>query len=85
MPDVQSDWLAVEVKYRQKMPKWIEDAMRQACFGASPNQLPIVVVHKEGERRRKDLVIMRLGDFLDWFGGGVVCGTTGSDEKSTPV
>ena len=66
-PDVLSDWLAVEVKHRRRLPQWLKTALTQARCGAG-ERLPIVVLHEAGQRHADDLVVLRLGDFQDWFG-----------------
>lgn len=66
--DVVSDWLSVEVKHRRRLPDWLKDALDQARHGAG-ERLPIVILHESGQRHSNDLVLMRLGDFEDWFGG----------------
>lgn len=66
--DVTSEWLSIEVKYRAKLPAWLERAMAQAENAASEGQLPLVVLHRKGQRSDNDLVVLRLGDFTEWFG-----------------
>jgi len=65
-PDVVSDWLAVEVKYRRRLPSWLKDALSQARVNASAGKLPIVVLREKGDRG--GWVLLGLGDFCDWFG-----------------
>lgn len=67
-PDVTTTWASVEVKHRATLPAWLLAAMRQAEGAAIFGQLPVVVLHQLGERSDKDLVVLRLGDFLEWFG-----------------
>ncbi len=74
--DIQTDWLSVEVKHRKRLPQWLKDAWAQAANGAE-NRLPLVVLHECGSRRHNDLVVLRLGDFEDWFGKVEVCHGTG--------
>jgi hypothetical protein len=64
---VLSDWLAVEVKHRRRLPQWLKTALTQARCGAG-ERLPIVVLHEAGQRHSDDLVVLRLADFQDWFG-----------------
>ena len=71
-PDVETDWLSVEVKHRKKLPKFLVDAIEQAETNASPGKMPIVVLHQSGWRHDKDLVIMRLSEFREHF-GEVIC------------
>jgi len=67
-PDVQSDWLTVEVKTRKRLPRWLVEALAQACIAAEDGHLPLVVLHEVGQRHDDDLVLLRLADFVDWFG-----------------
>ena len=64
------EWLCVECKSRQVVPEWLLEGMDQAHAAAKPGQLPVVTVHRVGDRRTGDLVVVRMADFLDWFGGG---------------
>jgi len=68
-PDIAHPWLSIEAKHRRQLPAWIEDAMAQASAAARSDQLPIAVLHAKGRRHVHDLVVVRLGDWLDWFGG----------------
>jgi hypothetical protein len=66
--DVNHDFLSVECKTRKEVPQWLLGAMQQARRAAQAGQLPIVVLHPHGGLYANDLVIMRLSDFVDWFG-----------------
>lgn len=66
--DVTTDWAAIECKERAKLPAWLERAMGQAERAADDAQLPLVVLHRKGQRSDNDLVVLRLGDFIEWFG-----------------
>jgi hypothetical protein len=44
--------------------------MDQAVRNAPPGKTPLVVVHVQGKRHDKDLVVIRLADWIDWHGGG---------------
>jgi hypothetical protein len=69
VPDVAHDWLSIEVKHRHELPAWLYDAMLQAMLAAhNTNNLPIVVLHESGRRHDDDLVVVRLKDFVEWFG-----------------
>ena len=68
-PDIVADWLVVEVKHRKRLPKWLKGALAQAQAHAR-DRLPICVLHECGGRYLDCLVVIGLGDFLDWFGGG---------------
>jgi len=66
-PDVTTSWLAVEVKHRRRLPQWLKDALTQARCGAG-ERLALVILHESGRRHADDLVVLRLGDFQDFFG-----------------
>lgn len=68
VPDVDHPWPSVEVKHRKRLPAWIEDAMGQARASARSGQLPIAVLHESQRQHTQDLFVVRLGDWLDWFG-----------------
>ncbi len=63
VPDVAHDSLSVEVKSRQRLPQWLEDAMRQAEAAAADGQLPVTVLHEDRGRYTEALVVMRIKDF----------------------
>jgi len=67
--DVVTAWLSVECKHRRELPKWIKSAVAQARAAAGPGQLGIAVLHEKHKRGDDDLVLIRLGDFVEWFGG----------------
>jgi hypothetical protein len=66
--DVATAWVACEVKHRKRLPVWLEAALVQAERSARPGQLAVAVLHEHGRRYRDSVLLMRLGDFLDWFG-----------------
>ncbi len=80
--DVTTDWLAVECKHRQTLPTWLTAAMQQAQRHAAMSQLPIVVLHEHGGKHADNLVVMRLGDFREWFGDVGMSVDTASTETS---
>lgn len=67
-PDIEHDWLSIEVKHRKRLPEWIHDAMRQAEASVRGSQLPIAVLHEQGQRFDQSFVVIRLGEFTEWFG-----------------
>lgn len=74
-PDVQHDWLAIEVKSWARMPLRVLDAMDQAEKSAAwslkktgKDKLAIAVIHSDHHDHHNDLVVMRLGDFMEHFG-----------------
>ena len=66
--DGEHDWLSPEIKHKNKLPDWLHDAMAQAVASQRNGQLPVVVLHQQGKRHADDYVIVRLGDWCDWFG-----------------
>ncbi len=68
-PDVVvGDWLLVEVKHRKTLPAWLLGALDQVEQHATEAQLPIAVLHGERMRYDDSLVVLRLDDFVEWFG-----------------
>ncbi len=53
---------------RQRLPSWLQAAMAQARANAPAGRLPVVILHKLGQRHDDDLVVLRLADFEEWFG-----------------
>jgi hypothetical protein len=68
VPDVEHPWLSIEVKHRKALPNWLLDAMSQARASAKDGQLPIAVLHEAGQRHANSLVVVRLSEFIEWFG-----------------
>jgi hypothetical protein len=67
-PDVATAWADIECKHRKRLPQWLKDAMTQAVTNARPGKLPLVVLHERYPRHDDDLVMLRLADFLEYFG-----------------
>jgi len=65
-PDVITDWLAVEVKHRRRLPVWIAEAVASARQHAGQDRLGIAVLHEHG--KHDSLVVLSLADFREWFG-----------------
>ena len=63
-PDIHHERLSIEVKSRRKLPTWLEDAMRQAEACARDGQLPLIVLHQDGQRYQDALIVMRLKDLF---------------------
>jgi hypothetical protein len=68
VPDVAHDHLAVEVKHRGKLPNWLHNASAQATASARDGKLPLVVLHEAGRRHADDFVVLRMRDWIDWYG-----------------
>lgn len=67
-PDVESGSYSVEVKHRANVPAWLSGALEQSQRNATPGKLPLVVIHEAGARHDDDMVLLRLSDFVEWFG-----------------
>ncbi|MEJ5225350.1 MAG: hypothetical protein WHV44_12910 [Anaerolineales bacterium] len=67
-PDIAHPWLSIEVKHRKRLPLWLLEALDQARAAATDRQMPICILHQAGERHDNDLVLMRMSDFVAWFG-----------------
>jgi len=63
-PDIHHERLSIEVKSRKKLPAGIEDAIKQAEACAQDRQLPLVVLHQDGQRYQEALIVMRLKNVL---------------------
>jgi len=68
VPDVVSDTYCVEVKHREKLPAWIKLMVKQARVNGRADKLSLVVLHELNARHDDDIVLVRLGDFVEWFG-----------------
>ena len=66
--DVETTSYSVEVKHRQSLPRWLLGAISQAERNATQGKLPLVVLHASGCAHVDDLVVLRLGHFVDRFG-----------------
>ena len=79
-PDIQHPLLSVEVKHRQELPAWINEAIAQAQASAiGTTKMPIAILHECGQRHEKDLVVMTLAEFRDWFGKADTCRDNGQN------
>lgn len=74
--DVAHDWLSVEVKHRRSLPAWLTAALAQAQRNAPAGRLPVVILHQHNSRAVNDVVCMRLGNWLDWFGDDPLAAAT---------
>ena len=55
-PDVTSDYLSIECKYRKSIPGWIKEAMEQAVASSRDGKTPVVFI-KENESEIMEQVI----------------------------
>lgn len=64
--DVDAGPFAIEVKDRVRFigSSFMDQAVRNCPNG----KRPLVVVHETGKRHDGDLVMIRLKDWIDWFG-----------------
>ena len=64
-----TQWVCIECKERKLIPKWLAEAVAQIVTRTPAEKLPIVVLHKKGGQHKDDVVMLRLEDFQNWFGG----------------
>ena len=64
--DISHDWASFEVKNRVKST--VHGFMEQCTRNCPQGKVPIVIVHKHGERHGNDLVCMKLVDWEAWQG-----------------
>ena len=64
-PDVTSDILSIECKYRKTIPHWIKDAMSQAIASSRDNKTPVVFLKESGSPYNDTLIIFRAIDFKE--------------------
>lgn len=59
---------AIEVKYRQRLPKWLTEGLEQAKDFALMirKPYPVLIIGTAGQDRMKSLVVMELEKF-DWL------------------
>ena len=66
--DLSHPILSIEVKHRNKLPRFVVNGMSQAKAAASPEKIPCFVMHEHGQSHYDDLAVMRLGDLKDIVG-----------------
>ena len=62
VPALEHPTLAIEVKHRRDVPRWLTEARAQAAAAPRDGQVPVAVVHRHGGRHAHDLVVVRLAD-----------------------
>lgn len=67
-PDIEHPWLSLEVKHRKALPAWMLDAMNQADASNNGKQLSAAVFHMKQMKYQDSVVMVRLSDFVEWFG-----------------
>ena len=65
VPDVTSEYLSIECKYRKQIPLWIKDAMSQAIASSRDGKTPVVFLKEKGSSFEDTLIIFRAKDFMD--------------------
>lgn len=66
--DVVTPWLTIEVKERRSLPGWLAEAVGQGQAGRLEGRLPVVALHEAGAPYSEALIVVRLADWLEWFG-----------------
>lgn len=66
-PDIEHNYLSIEVKLRASLPAWMHDAMDQATKSARGNQTPCVILRHKGQRAHDAFVVFRLEPFRKRF------------------
>lgn len=64
-PDIEHDTLSLEVKSRQSIPRWLQEAGEQARAVPRDGRVPVSVIHVQGKPYADALVVVRLGDFAE--------------------
>ncbi len=68
VPDVEHEWLAIEVKSRNDVPFWLSEAMNQAEAAAvGTKKLPVALIHRPHVTIPDSIVLLRASDFKEWF------------------
>jgi calcineurin-like phosphoesterase family protein len=63
--DVESELFGVEVKSREKLPKWFVDFWKQTIANCPKDKTPLLVIHKLNQRYDDDWVVIKMKDFLE--------------------
>ena len=64
--DIEHSIFSIETKHRKSFVgnKFMEQAVKNCPEG----KVPLVVVHELNQRFNKSLVMLRMSDWLDWYG-----------------
>ena len=65
--DVSHSKFSIECKSREKLPKWFADFWEQTIRNSEPNKVPLLILHKFGQKYLDDWVVIRMEDFLEIF------------------
>ncbi len=68
-PDVAHDLFSIECKHRRTLPGWLLEAVAQAEAACVGGKVPLVVLHRAGDRHADALAVLRLRDVTALVGG----------------
>jgi hypothetical protein len=66
--DVDCGWLSVECKSVKALPGYVRAALDQAHRNCRDGQLAVAVFHGLGDRHERDVVMLTMADWRQWFG-----------------
>ena len=70
-PDCDHKQLAIQVKHRENLPKWLLDMVEQTAEQAG-GRFPVLVLHPYGAPTEKSMVVLTLDKFRRlWYDKGV--------------
>ena len=64
---VGTGMFSLEVKHGKQVPKKLEVYMLQAEGDCIEDEIPVVVMHREGMPLLNSYVMLRLKDFREWY------------------
>ena len=64
VPDIRHNTFSVEVKHKQELPAWLNEAMEQAEAAVTDDKMPIVILHEKGKNYAESLTILKLSDII---------------------
>jgi hypothetical protein len=66
--DVESEWIAVQCKTGKSYPERLDGWLRSIPFRAGQLRAVVVSDSPGPGHRRRELIVLDLGDFIDWYG-----------------
>lgn len=66
--DIVCGIFSIEVKERKVLPAWLTNAMCQSERNAKGGRVPLVALHRLGDRYDDALIVLRLHDWVDLHG-----------------
>lgn len=63
-PDIAHPTLALEVKHRESIPLWLEDAVDQARKAVREDKTPVVIIHTAGQQYARSLAVVPLEELM---------------------